>query len=153
MITYKKIIDDIKDISLRHLLVKDFGAGQTYEIGENRDMMFPYIWITNTRPSTIITENHAVIVEFNITMVVSDLIVEMYRDNEMPDYNGLEAHDNCVLIFLDMVKYLQNIYSVSGISFEFAYDDTDDRTNSIVGNFIIRVPLNSCASIINKNNC
>ncbi|RYY51484.1 MAG: collagen-like protein [Chitinophagaceae bacterium] len=43
--TIRQIIGMFNDLADNHDMINDFGSGQIYEIGADRSMMFPYLWV------------------------------------------------------------------------------------------------------------
>jgi hypothetical protein len=136
IITINQIIAAFRDFADQHIMLKDMGYGQTYEIGTTRQMKFPYLWVSHTPQSQIDFVNKTTIPTLNFYIFVLDQRNDQYGDNE----NGF-ASDNVAELMSDTFQIIQDV--VTFISLDLSkwgvmlgenilvnpvYDETQDKS-------------------------
>lgn len=155
IITLNQIITWFNDFSNRHYFLKDFGFGETYDIGTSRQMKFPYMWVSMADNSIIGVGNN------NKTAVPQFSFVVMFLDkiNNQPNYdneNGFES-DNSKEILSDCVQYLQDLvtevqlywgqYGIlfsSDVNFYPIIDETPDKSTGVAANITFKLRQVNC---------
>lgn len=155
IITLNQIITWFNEFQQRHYFLKDFGFGETYDIGTSRQMTFPYMWVSMADNSTIGTgvNNKTAIPQFSFVVMFLDKI------NIQPNYfdvNGFNS-DNSQEILSDCVQYLQDLvtevqqywgqYGVlfsNDVSFYPVIDETPDKSTGIAANLTFKLRQVNC---------
>jgi hypothetical protein len=155
IVSLNQLITWFENFQENHYILKDFGFGETYDIGTSRQMTFPYMWITLNDDNNIATGS-------NVKSAIPDIsfsIMFMDKINIQPNYldqNGFQS-DNSQEILSDMVQCLQDLiteiqqnwgqYGVllsQDVSFFPVIDDTPDKATGVIGRFVIRTRQVNC---------
>lgn len=155
IISLNQIINWFNDFSNRHYFLKDFGFGETYDIGTSRQMNFPYMWVSMNDNSSIAvgSNNRSAIPQFSFSVMFMDKI------NIQPNYfdeNGFES-DNSKEILSDTTQYLQDLivevqqywgqYGVlfaNDVSFFPVIDETPDKSTGIAATITFKLKQVNC---------
>jgi len=157
IVSLNQLITWFENFQENHYILKDFGFGETYDIGTSRQMTFPYMWITLNDDNNIATGS-------NVKSAIPDIsfsIMFMDKINIQPNYldqNGFQS-DNSQEILSDMVQCLQDLiteiqqnwgqYGVllsQDVSFFPVIDDTPDKATGVIGRFVIRTRQVNCVN-------
>jgi len=150
-ITINQLISNMNDIAERHLQLNDFGFGPTHMIGENRDMAYPYFWVTLQPNSTIVNNdnNKLTSVELEFSFIIADYLNNVLT-NELGQegLNGLETISDTQQILFDIVTeinthpyYTKNRISITqDINFSPSFDERDDKVNAWVADITLTMP-------------
>jgi hypothetical protein len=136
IISINQLIAAFREFSQNHVMLQDFGYGQTYEIGTTQQMDFPFLWIAHTPQSNIQFINKTTIPTLNFFAFVLDQRNDQFGDEE----NGF-ASDNVADIMSDTFQIIQdfitfislelNQYGVQlqeNITVNPVYDETQDKS-------------------------
>jgi hypothetical protein len=162
-ITINQLVNNIRCIADRHLQINDFGFGPTHEIGESRDMNYPYLWVSLQPNSTILTNEQFKLsaVEYEFSFIVADRISnvisnELGQEND----NGLEVISDTQLILFDILSEINNhpfysnnrIQIKEDVNFSPSFDERDDLVNAWVADVTITMPFTHtyCANPIEE---
>lgn len=155
IITLNQIISWFNDFANRHYFLKDFGFGETYDIGTSRQMNFPYMWVSMADNSIIGTgaANKTAIPQFSFVVMFLDKI------NIQPNYfdtNGFNS-DNSQQILSDTVQYLQDLITeiqqywqqygiifAGDVSFYPIIDETPDKSTGVAANITFKLKQVNC---------
>ena len=155
IITLNQLISWFNYFQKRHFFLKDFGFGETYDIGTSRQMNFPYMWVSMNDNSIIQvgSNNRSAIPQFSFSVMFMDKI------NIQPNYfdtNGFNS-DNSQEILSDTTQYLQDLivevqqdwqqYGVlfaSDVSFFPVIDETPDKSTGVVANITFKLKQVNC---------
>ena len=74
IISLNQLIKLFGDYTDNHLILNDFGYGQTSDISTTRNMKFPYLWITHSNTSRIVVRNSHNLLEVSLTFLIMDQI-------------------------------------------------------------------------------
>ena len=153
IISLNQIINLFQSFSERNYFIKDFGYGPTSDIGTSRQMKFPYMWLSLDQNSTIVIQNKTAIPQYGITVLFMD---KMNIQKNYLDINGVNS-DNSQEVLSDMLQLLQDLITEMevewgnyGLRIEGdincfpAVDETTDKVNGWVGQFILRVKHSNC---------
>jgi hypothetical protein len=147
LITIKEIVERIKSISLRHKMVNDFGWGPTYNIGTERPMLFPYIWVENLSSRLQSGQNglRTYTATFNIYCMGKADGGNTNLDDTTSDTNYILT---TLLLAITNMKEFRNlgISITTDINSQPLVDATDDSCNGWSATVEIKVPvkLNTC---------
>jgi hypothetical protein len=153
IVSLNQIINLFQSFSERNYFIKDFGYGPTSDIGTSRQMNFPYLWLSLDQNSTIVIQNKTAIPQYGITVLFMD---KMNIQKNYLDINGVNS-DNSQEVLSDMLQLLQDLiteietqWGNYGLRIEGnvncfpAVDETQDKVNGWVGQFILRVKHSNC---------
>lgn len=155
IITLNQLVSWFSDFQKRHYFLKDFGFGETYDIGTSRQMGFPYMWVSLNDNSVISTQNNnrSAVPQFSFSVLFMDKI--NIQDNYQ-NTNGFDS-DNSQEILSDCVQYLQDLiteiqqdwlqYGVlfsSDVSFQPVVDETQDKSTGILANLTFKLKQVNC---------
>lgn len=155
IVSLNQLINWFENFQENHYFLKDFGFGETYDIGTSRQMTFPYMWVTLNDDNNIATGTNvkSAIPDFSFSIMFMDKI--NIQDNYL-DQNGFQS-DNSQEILSDCVQYLQDLvteiqqnwgqYGVllsQDVSFFPVIDDTPDKATGVIGRFVIRTRQVNC---------
>ena len=156
--TYKDVVDRIKEITFDHKMLVDFGYGQISDIktraegsdGDVNDADYPYLFLNpsaHVRTQTQIT--------YNFNMVVMDMAREEEGD---PYQNFLAIQSDCIQYIDDVIARLYFHYTDQPeVSFDLSYtpfyERFQDDLAGATANLSITVPtnINDCISPFNPN--
>ena len=153
IISLNQLVDLFKSFADRHYFINDFGYGPTSDIGTSRQMDFPYMWLTLDQPSTIRVQNKTTIPDLYFSVLFMDKI--NIQKNYL-DINGVDS-DNSQEVLSDMLQLLQDLiveietkWGNYGIKIEGdvscypAVDETTDKVNGWVGQFLLKIKYANC---------
>ena len=152
IISLNQIIRLMKDFSLASVFIKDFGFGNTYDIGTSRQMLFPYMWAV-PQPSTITNLNKTTIPVYNFSIIFADRIndeVNTFDRNGESSNNGQEILSDMFQVAQDFVTYVNANWGQYGITIletiniTPTMDDTDDAVNGWVLDIQIKTKFINC---------
>ena len=145
--TYKDVVDRIKEITFDHKMLVDFGYGQLSDIktraegsdGDVNDADYPYLFLNpaaHVRTQTQIT--------YNFNMVVMDMAREEEGD---PYQNFLAIQSDCIQYIDDVIARLYFHYTDQPeVSFDLSYtpfyERFQDDLAGATANLSITVPTN-----------
>ena len=155
IISLNQLINWFQIFQQNHLILKDFGFGEPYDIGTSRQMDFPYMWVNLNDDNNIATGS-------NIKSAIPDLsfsIMFMDKINIQDNYlnqNGFQS-DNSQEILSDMIQclqdlivYIQNDWQQYGVlisqdtSFYPVVDETQDKSTGIMARLVLRTRQVNC---------
>jgi hypothetical protein len=143
-LTINKIVSIFRDISIRHEMVNDFGFGPTSNIGAERPMMFPYMWL---EPSTVTIQKANQAQTYNSLLVSFDVYVMDKIDKGDLNFEDTLSDTNYILntivteisqhqFYIDM-----NISTVGDFSMNPVMEDGTDNVNGWKATISLKVPL------------
>lgn len=155
IVTLNQLINWYQQFQINHLMLKDFGFGETYDIGTSRQMTFPYMWVTLNDDNNIATGSNikSAIPEFSFNILFMDKIniQENYLDtNGFPSDNSQEILSDCVQYLQDLVVFIQNEWQQYGVlisqdtNFFPVVDETPDKATGISARIVIKTRQVNC---------
>jgi hypothetical protein len=139
IITLNQLLKLMKDFSIAHPQLNDFGFGMTSDIGTTRQMDFGYMWVTFENDSIFeISPNKSIIPQMNFTILFVDKINDQKNDNDAvgeDSNNGQEVLSDMFLVAQDFVTEIVASWSQYGVLIEGdvsafpLQDETDDKAN------------------------
>jgi hypothetical protein len=136
IITINQIIQAFREFSDNHLMLQDFGYGETSEIGTTQQMNFPYLWVAHTPQSSIQFLNKTMIPTLNFYLFVLDQRNDQFGEDEngYSSDNVSELMSDTFQIIQDLVHFIStelNQYGVQlqeNINVTPVYDETQDKS-------------------------
>lgn len=153
IITLNQILKLMKDFQTNHPMIRDFGYGETSDIGTSRHMEFPYLWVTHENDSQIEITNKVMIPIINFTLLFCDRvnIQENYlEENGENSNNGQEILSDSFQLAQDLVTTVLSSWGQWGISFNDnpslfnVVDETDDKVNGWGLRISLRLKHHNC---------
>jgi hypothetical protein len=142
-ISINKIISIFKDLSLRNKMVNDFGYGPSYNIGADRQMLFPYIWLeqNNTVTNKSINGYKENLYTFSIfCMDKIDAGDKLNYDEIISDTHFIL--DSMIQEMAQHKYYVDMNISLDGnITMEPVVEATDDNVNGWRADITIKIPI------------
>lgn len=139
IITLNQLLKLMKNFSVAHPQLNDFGFGQTADIGTTRKMDFGYMWVTFENDSIfVISPNKSIVPQMNFTILFVDKINDQKNDNDAvgeDSNNGQEVLSDMFLVAQDFVTEIVATWSQYGVLIEGdvpafpLQDETDDKAN------------------------
>ncbi len=137
-----------------HPQLNDFGYGSTSQIGKNRQMKYPYLWVTHRQSSSITVQNRTQIPTYNFSFLIVDRIniQDNYNSiNGLDSDNQQEIISDCKQIADDFIGWIgtelndQNIsFADSNITLEMVFDETSDKVTGVLFDIPLRVRHSNC---------
>ena len=142
-LTINKIKSIFEDIANRHYMINDYGFGPSYNIGAEKPMKYPFLWIepTNTRVTTG-KGNSQGVEYYTFNMYVLDKI-NKGDDNFTDTSSDCDYISKTIFAELDQHPYYIDLdMSIDGdFSGEPVYEQTEDNSNGWMTSFTIKLPL------------
>lgn len=142
-LSVNKIKSIFEDIANRHHMINDYGFGPSYNIGADKPMLYPFLWIEPVNTRVVTGKGNSQGVEFyTFNMYVMDKI-------NKGDPNYIETSNDCDYISKTIFAELdQHIYyidldlSIEGdFTSEPVYEQTEDNSNGWMTTFTLKLPL------------
>lgn len=150
--TLNKLLSKFEEFADLHPQLNDYGFGPTSEIGTNRAMEFPYLWVSFQTDSSIRVSNNVFTPELRFYFLFMDQISD---GGIQPEGNG-ENTNNGQEILSDTFQYLQDFINYLATTLKSeriiisedircfpAEDDTKDKVNGWVAEIVLRIEHNS----------
>jgi len=152
--TIDGILNIFKSIADRHYMINDFGSGPSSNIGADRALKFPYLWVEYIPNSVILSQNANPIATYSFDILVMDKINK--GDTNYQDcMSDTDAIMNTVLIELSKASYIRekrmNFFGT--ITKSPAQQITDDNVNGWVTTVNVQMPLSFTECSIPINPC
>lgn len=153
--TLNGFIEVFKDIVERHPFLADFGFGPTYNIGAEKPMRFPYMWVWPAQ-SSIQVLNGQILAIYNFEVLIMDKIDkgDLNYEDSMSDTDFIG--NTLVAEFIQSKFYRENSIKINGDIIKFpVQEETDDNANGWEYDISFAVPikLNSCSIPQSEPNC
>lgn len=143
-ITINKVLSIFRDLAIRHEMINDFGFGQTSDIGNERPMLFPYLWIepSQTRITQGTTANRYQEILYSFNVYLMDKI-------QKGDDNWDETLSDTNYILTTIVREMSqhpyyvdmNVSLYGDIVYDPAIEAYDDNVNGWLAQFTLKIPL------------
>ena len=142
-LTLTKIKSIFEDIANRHLMINDYGWGPSYNIGNDRPLKLPYLWIEPVSTKVQTGAGNSQGVEYyTFTMFVMDKI-------NKGDANYQDTSSDCdyisktIFAELDQHPYYVDLdLSIDGtFDGQPAYESQDENSNGWMTTFTLKLPL------------
>lgn len=151
--TYNNLINVFKDLADRHLMLNDFGNGNSYNIPS--DMRYPFLWMTSRQSNSIVKNNNIRYNEMNVVFIIEDKLADIENDTSHGKMNGNDILSDCLQIGFDIISQLDYDYQyreyfefLDTISYQFIYDSQNDGVYGVAFDITFRVPLLNCVTMI-----
>jgi len=155
IVSINQLITWFQTFQENHYFLKDFGFGETYDIGTSRQMTFPYMWLTLNDDNNIATGSNvkSAIPDISFSVMFMDKIniQENYLDtNGFPSDNSQEILSDTLQCLQDLITYIQTNWSQYGVmisqdtSFFPVIDETPDKATGILARIVLRTRQVNC---------
>lgn len=155
IITLNQLINWFSQFQQNHFFLKDFGFGETYDIGTSRQMTFPYMWVTLNDDNNIATGSNikSAIPDLSFSIMFMDKIniQENYLDtNGFPSDNSQEILSDTLQYLQDFITYIQQNWGQYGvfisqdINFYPVVDETPDKATGMLARVVLRTRQVNC---------
>jgi hypothetical protein len=155
IVSLNQLINWFQQFQINHYMLKDFGFGETYDIGTSRQMDFPYMWVTMNDDNNIATGSNirSAIPDISFSIMMMDKInmQENYLNtNGFPSDNSQEILSDMLQIIQDLIVYIQQDWGQYGVlisqdtSFFPVIDDTPDKATGIIARIVLRTRQVNC---------
>jgi len=155
IVSINQLITWFQTFQENHYFLKDFGFGETYDIGTSRQMTFPYLWVTLNDDNNIATGSNvkSAIPDISFSVMFMDKIniQENYLDtNGFPSDNSQEILSDTLQCLQDLITYIQTNWSQYGVmisqdtSFFPVIDETPDKATGILARIVLRTRQVNC---------
>lgn len=149
--TLNELVTIFKGIAVRHDQINDFGFGPTSDIGQSREMIYPYLWVTISDTLLDNTNGGFSSINKTIEFIVADKIMDIENsNNELGEesHNGLEVSSDTEQIIWDILSEITNarFYSENDITITSSstitprMDRDDDKVNGHSCSIDVRMP-------------
>lgn len=151
--TYKEIVDTLRDIAQRHHMIYDFGYGELSDIktksqdtkgGDAENTDYPYLFVNPTPHQR--TEGQ---IAYRFNLILMDMAV-----NDTTNSNILKIQSECQQYLDDILAELKYTYvgfdidlNVTLTPFKERFQDTVAGMTASI-ELLVPVPLNSCIAPI-----
>lgn len=155
IVSLNQLINWFQQFQINHYMLKDFGFGETYDIGVSRQMTFPYMWVTMNDDNNIATGSNIKSaipdLSFSIMMMDKINIQENYLDtNGFPSNNSQEILSDTLQYVQDLVTYIQQNWGQYGVmisqdvNFYPVVDETPDKATGMLARVVLRTRQVNC---------
>ena len=156
--TLNQIIELFEEFATAHPQINDFGYGATSDIGQTKQMEFPYLWLSHQSDSVIKVNNKTQTPEMRFYCLFMDKVSEQPQTN---DSNGFDSNNGQEILsdefqkLQDLIAVIATEWRTKGITINEdvrcfpAIDETTDKVNGFVGEITLRFTYNnsSCSVI------
>jgi hypothetical protein len=155
IITLNQLIKWFQLFQQNHDFLKDFGFGESYDIGTSRQMTFPYMWVTLNDDNNIATGSNIKSaipdISFSILMMDKINIQENYLDtNGFPSNNSQEILSDTLQYVQDLITWIQQEWGQYGVlisqdvNFYPVIDETPDKSTGMLARIVLRTRQVNC---------
>jgi len=120
IVSINQLINWFQTFQENHYFLKDFGFGETYDIGTSRQMTFPYMWVSLNDDNNIATGSNvkSAIPDISFSVMFMDKIniQENYLDtNGFPSDNSQEILSDTLQCLQDLITEIQQNWGQNGV--------------------------------------
>jgi hypothetical protein len=156
-VTLNQVLDLFKSFAESHPMIRDYGYGQTSDIGVTTQMDFPYLWVSHQSDSTIRIVNKTQTPEIRFYILMMDQVTDQPQSNDENgenSTNGQEVLSDTFQYLQDLVVTINTTWNAYGLQVAEdvrcfpAQDETTDRVNGWVGELTLRMSYSNGNCII-----
>lgn len=155
IVTLNQLINWFHLFQQNHYFLKDFGFGESYDIGTSRQMTFPYMWVSLNDDNNIATGSNIKSaipdISFSILMMDKINIQENYLEtNGFPSDNSQEILSDTLQYVQDLITQIQQTWGQYGVmisqdvNFYPVIDETPDKATGMLARIVLRTRQVNC---------
>jgi hypothetical protein len=153
IVTLNEVLDLFQQFVDAHPQLRDFGYGQTSDIGTTKQMQFPYLWASHQSDSYIRVINKTAIPELKILLLFMDQVNDQKNVNDavgQNSNNGQEVMSDMLQVLQDCITHIEVNWGAFGIKIVEdvrcypGFDETTDKVNGWVGELTLKLTYYNC---------
>jgi len=149
--TLNNLIQEFKTFADKHMMINDFGYGESYDIGTTKSQTYPLMWVSHSDDNNFLLENNIIPeVGFDILFLDKTNNQQTVIDNGFDSSNVAEIMNDQFEIIQHFLFYIKKQLLTTKITIVDANaKPTSDDMNDILNGWILtikfRLPYNNCS--------